>query len=266
MKIICFHVLILLMISCGDNRDIEVETSDVPIQLLMAKDSGMDSAVVFFMKVTNKSDSLVRRFFINDFAQADYRFNFKLPAGDYLIIVIGNVDQNHIGSLEHFSSEDTFVEYTDGEQPPPLFYGSHYALIGEDATMGIDMKRATSQIDLTISDIPFSVSRMEVQLRKTGALLQLNGTYPAELNSPDITQTISDISLVDTSYSLSLSCFPSLKAIPSSVLVRGYDIGGFLVYSGESTPFIIPPGGIVSLEGRFETGTNQLRLQEIHNK
>lgn len=251
-----------LVAGCKENvvspADQELTTRGVPVQLTAGLH--IDSAQVLFFKNTLSTDSLILREIIYDIGTQPSRFDFNLPAGNYIMAIFGNVPTNRLVQRPPYSRDSIWFSFQGGEQPPVVYYG----LIGLNA--GVDTLRASgmillvSQVELTIRNIPEGIDRIEVRLQNTSSGISLNG-YLSENMNPPLSETLSDIRK-DSVYVVSMNCFPSGNNQKSQIDVFGYSASGTLVYSGQSVPFTVKASKRMIITCSFEH-TPASRAQEI---
>lgn len=247
---IFFILLIWLIGGCSDSGQLPI-TEERPgdISLAVASPVGVDTALIFFFrKYDPNTDTLVYRNIIYGVSGSSGTFRYKLPAGYYNVVIIGNVDANHIGSFGEFTSSDMLVEYVEGEEPPVIYQGSGYVNIGQDRVVDFTLSPVTSRVVLRIEEKPVNVARIDVSLYNTGSGIFLDGTYFDELVTPAISRKIIDMNTDEVVF----SCFPSVISLARSFIgVKCYDASGILIFSGQSSAFTAKPGIVTTLKGWF---------------
>lgn len=99
------------------------------------------------------------------------------------------------------------------------------------------MVLVTSLVQLTIKNVPADVNRISVDLFNTGAGVYMGVHYLEEMTIPHLASVIYDTH-ADSSYTVSFSCFPTVKKFGlSSLEVKCYNTDGTLKYTGNSAPF-----------------------------
>lgn len=248
-------LLSVLLPGCSDHAGCSISpVSDrFSIQLDVPGNTAVDTAQVFFFKKRLTTDTLIYTQAITGVHTQFDSFNFKVPAGYYRMVVLGNVDPGKIGPLGASSSSDMLVEYTNGE-PPVLYYGSLDVNVGEERTSEIGLTLTTSQVVLALKEVPFDAYRIDMTLSNTGAGMFLDRKYINEtVTSPLFKQLDGILADSDTTFIVTFSCFPTISNVGRSVVnVKCYDGKQALKYSGESSPFTVNPGERLSVACTFD--------------
>lgn len=265
MKTLCWILGLLSVLLPGCSDDAIDGTSPVSgrfsIRLAAPVNTSVDTAQVFFFRKRPTTDTLIYRQVIYGlFPQLD-SFQFKVPAGYYRVVVLGNVDPNKIGSFGEFTSSDMLVEYAMSE-PPVLYYGSQNVNVGQERTTEIGLTLATSQVVLTLKEIPYDAFRIDMTLLNTGSGVFLDRTYIDEVVDPPLFKRLDGIvSDSDSTFVVTFSCFPTVLEIGQSVVgIKCYDEKRALKYTGTSSFFTLGAGERVSVACTFDTTTTTGRL------
>lgn len=217
-----------------------------PIEDLLvriAPEGYIDSAQVFFFKILENTDTLIRREVIYDIkSEKTNLFHFELPASRYKVYIFGNIGNDVIVARAPYSEEDIYFDYSNGRQPPHVYYGSFAINAGKDTTALAGLTILTSSVQLTIRDVPEEVSGIVVRLLNTAAGLTLRNGYIMKPTDPPLSDTLSGVKS-DSTYVSQFSCFPGVGTNAKSILdVTCYDANGKIIYSGQSQPFEARPG------------------------
>lgn len=255
----CCFIACCLFFGCTGSETVEWPdkvagdgTPDLLVRLVPQEH--VDSAQVFFFRRSENSDTLISRQIVFDVSYLEpHSFRFVLPAGQYTMIVFGNVPTEYIMANPPYSSSDVYIDYNGGRRPSEIYYGTARFNVGIDTASVTGMTALSSFVALTIRDVPVGVSRMIVRLLNTAAGLTMTHGYLKESVNPPLADTLFAIQ-ADSSYIASFYCFPGVGTDGKSTLeVMCYDDADQLVYSGNSEPFQARPGYDFSISCSFAT-------------
>lgn len=221
----------------------------------------VDSAQLFFFRSLGDRDTLIYRqtfYGIEYLKPKDYYL--ELPAGKYTVYIWGNFPSKDLVATPPFSPEDFFLDYSDGQEPPDLYFGINYLNVGIDTLNLSGMSLVTSSVSLTIEKVPEGVGRIRVFLTNTAAGVYINRHLATYAANPPLTHHLMDVQ-ADSSYLVHFSCFTGV-GIPgeSSLNVECYDAGNRLIYSGQSAPFVAHYGLNYTLSCSFSAVTSKASL------
>lgn len=224
----------------------------------------VDSAQVFFFRMTGDTDTLISREIVYDIAFfKPHLFHFDLPAGKYLMVVYGNIPTEYIVYKSPYSSKDIYFDYNAGRRPSEIFYGRAQLNVGVDTVNFSPMVALSGYVHLTVQKVPEGVDRMIVRLLNTAAGITITNGYIQEAMNPPLADTISDVQM-DSSYVASFYCFPGIGTDANSTLeVECYDSVGKLIYSGKSAPFYAVNGYSHMINCSFADATGRSRRAAI---
>lgn len=236
--IICGYLSGLGLIACTDRTDIpcEAEGRATIIRLPASSVPWVKKSQVFFFRQLEKGDTLVCRMEIEGPKEDFSTYSFELPAGYYRMIFIGNGDMKHIRFEGIPSAENGIIDYSDGTQPPDLYFTWKYVQAGETKRIGAGIVILSSRIALTVRNIPSGIGRVKVYLRNTIA-----GVSMVLENLPQAAQPSISTEITVTPGSSPVIHLKSLASYPqggkSFLEVYGYDLQGNPLYRGQSEPF-----------------------------
>lgn len=226
------------LIGCTDRPGIpyKAEGRATVIHLPSSSVPLIEKSQVFFFRKLEKGDTLVCRMEIEGPKEDVSTYSFELPAGYYQMIFIGNGDMEHIRFEGIPSVENGIIDYSDGTQPPDLYFTRNYIQAGETNRIGAGIVILSCRIALTVRNIPSGIERVKVYLRNTIA-----GVSMVLENLPQATQPPISTEITVTSGSSPVIHLKSLASYPqdgkSFLEVYGYDFQGNPVYRGQSEPF-----------------------------
>lgn len=236
--------LMVLVLLAGCERSMETDGGEIEgrasedVTVVLKPSAYVDSAQVLFFKVLGTSDTLIGREVIYDIEyMKPHTFHFKMPAGEYAFWVFGNVPTDYIAMKAPYSSEDVYLDYSQGRKPGAVCYGKNYLNFGVDTLGAAGMLLLVSSIKLTIQKVPEGISRIIVQILNTASGFTLNSGYIKSSTTPPLADTLKDIQR-DSSYVSSFYCFPGAGTDENSTLaVDCYNVQNEVVFSGHSAPF-----------------------------
>lgn len=230
------------MIGCGlreEERsfpDPEKSEDNREFRFALAAQETIDSAQILFFQKRALADTLLARETVYHITQEPHQVSFQMPAGQYEIIILGNVSPQAIVARPPYSSDSVWVAYPHS-QPPVVGLGRSYVNVGTDTLRYLGMMLLTSKVELTIQEVPAAVKRIEVELENTGVGMYLKSGYIPQAVTPPLKIVLEDLRAA-SSYPVLFSCFPGVVGDRKSRLnVTAYDIKGTVIYAGHSAPF-----------------------------
>lgn len=195
-----------------------------------------DSAEVFFFREWAGRDSLFEQKTVYKIGNTPQPFDFRLPPGDYMMKIVGNIPTERIVARPPFSSDSIFVDYEGVNNIPAVYYGSRRFNVGVDSVGGAGLLLFTCAVELTLRKVPVGVERIQIEVLHTAAGITLSGNMLPERNSP--VSVVIGGAKADSTYIVELSTFSNPKGITGSIIrVQCYDEGGREIYSGSSVSF-----------------------------
>lgn len=120
----------------------------------------------------------------------------KLPSGTYTICALGATDLSPYALPERVdATAATLVTLKEGEQLNELFMATQSVTLeeGMDQTATIELTRTVACIDdITITQVPASVSAVSVEIGDLYNAVQLNGGFPAEGHTETLTFALTE--------------------------------------------------------------------------
>lgn len=120
----------------------------------------------------------------------------KLPAGTYTICALGASDLSPYTLPERVdATAATLITLKEGEQLNELFMTSQSVTLeeGVDKTATIELTRTVACIDdITITQVPASVSAVSVEIGDLYTAVQLDGAFPAEGHAGTLTFSLTE--------------------------------------------------------------------------
>lgn len=272
MKTYCRKYCVLLallsgLIACSDGE----EETEIPvkgkngIRLTITGDGHIDSAQVFFFKKSTTTDTLIHTEIVHGISAQGNSFDFSIPAGYYNMVVWGNVETEAIRVSLPYSSSDIQIRYANGKPPPVIYYTGGFVTVGIDKSRLLGMVLVTSLVQLTIKNVPDDVNRITVDLFNTGVGVYMGNHYMEEMTTPHLASVIYDTH-ADSSYTVSFSCFPTVKKFGlSSLEVKCYHADGNLKYTGKSEPFTASSRKKMLISCSFQNSRSERKTDKINH-
>lgn len=228
---------VLVMVGCEGEKTIpsSQKFAEQAVVFSIPGYGQIDSAQVFFFKKFPAKDSLVIRTTVYDISSNPKAFSFSLPLGYYTMVIIGNVASDRVFARPPYSRDSVWIDYQGQEEVPALYFGEKAFNVGVDSTGVSGMLLLTAAVELTVKNVPAVVDQIDIDLSNTIARINLN-YREWELMQPPVSTSIYETQAGST-YTVSLSSFPSIGDELSYLELRCYDKEGILVYTGKSSSF-----------------------------
>lgn len=251
--IIWGYLSCLILSGCTESirESYRPEEEATVISLPVSSVPSMEKSLVFFFRKLEKGDTLVCCREIEGPREDFSIYSFQLPAGYYQMIFIGNGEMEHIRFEGTPSVENGIIDYSDGTQPPDLYFTRNYVQAGETNRIGAGILILSSRIALTVRDIPSGIARVKINLQNTIAGVSMTLVNLPEATHPAISTEISVVP-----HSSPVIHLKSLASYPeggrSFLEVFCYDAQGKIAYQGQSEPFRLGGSEDIQISCRFD--------------
>lgn len=246
------------LFGCSGNIDTPVNPdsggSASELAVSLSSDEYIDSAQVLFFRKLSTTDSLVYREVIYGIGRKLSPFKFAMPAGTYILDIYGNISPASIIVFPPYSRKEVRIDYSKIGEPPVVFRGYSLVNVGVDTLKYSSMMLLSSQVQLTIRDVPAGVDRLNVVLHNTSVGFDVLSGFIDKQMDPPLSRSIENVKQ-DSSYTVLFSCFPTVeKDSLSRLSVQGIGSTGKVLYSGISSPFPAQYGMRSVISCRFTKG------------
>lgn len=185
---------------------------------------------------------------------ADEQVEDELPAGDYILKIIGNSSswnwqiQDYIWGDQYLSSY-----YFSDHEPYSSFFGGtlDFTVTENSSSFDIALNRLTSQVQVYIKDLPSNTGKIEMTLYDANYGLKLENFTPYSMSDKRVAYCDWSDMGIDVKYHLKFSMFDTEDEYTHEGLIKVFDKLGQLIASKEVNGIKTSRNKITYIEGNI---------------
>lgn len=184
---------------------------------------------------------------------ADEQVADAIPAGDYILKIIGNRSSVNWQSNDYIWGDQYLGSFyfSDHEPYESVFGGTLNFTVNDNSTFDITLNRLTSQVQIHIKDLPSNTGKIEMTLYDANYGLYLENFTPSHQSDSRVAHCDWDDGGGEVKYQLKFSMFDTEEEFVHEGLIKVFDKLGQLIASKEVSGIKTSRNRITYIEGNI---------------